>query len=68
MVTVYIEGEDLYVANLGDSEALMGERRPDGTHQAVLLSKKHKPGSCRNVSNRTLPDQTWPDLIRFDLT
>jgi len=45
MVVVYIQKEDLYVANLGDSEAVMGNKKDDGTFSAFLVSKKHKPGS-----------------------
>jgi len=34
----------LYVANCGDSEAVLGKKKEDGTYEPVLLSKKHKPG------------------------
>jgi len=33
----------LYIANCGDSEAVLGKRNENGTHEAILLSKKHKP-------------------------
>lgn len=33
----------LYVANAGDSEAVLGKRNADGTLEPTLLSCKHKP-------------------------
>lgn len=59
MVVVYIEDEALYVANLGDSEALMSTRNEDGIFSPVLLSKKHKPGPLSFYSRCGDPFMCW---------
>ena len=61
MVVVYIEREDLYVANLGDSEAIMCERNDQGALETVLISKKHKPGT-----NIFLPSFLYPLFFLLD--
>jgi len=43
VVLVLIVGEDLYVANLGDSEAILGRHLSDSSYEPVVLSSKHKP-------------------------
>eukprot|EP01121_Diplochlamys_sp_Union-15-3_P005265 TRINITY_DN15593_c0_g1_i1.p1 TRINITY_DN15593_c0_g1~~TRINITY_DN15593_c0_g1_i1.p1 ORF type:complete len:234 (+),score=37.67 TRINITY_DN15593_c0_g1_i1:59-703(+) len=43
LVAVFIIGEELYVANLGDSEALLGRRILNNLYEPILLSFKHKP-------------------------
>jgi integrin-linked kinase-associated serine/threonine phosphatase 2C len=47
-VVCCVVGETLYTANLGDSEALLGRRKPDHAtnphpYEPVLVSFKHKP-------------------------
>jgi len=47
-VVVTIVGETLYIANVGDSEALIGKRKPDHLsstkpYEPMVISFKHKP-------------------------
>jgi serine/threonine protein phosphatase PrpC len=48
VVLLLIIGETLYVANLGDSEAVIAKRNPDSlVLDVVELSRKHKPGDAQ---------------------
>lgn len=42
-VTAFILSRTIYVANAGDSEAIMGQKQADGSYKPVVLSHKHKP-------------------------
>jgi len=44
VVLVYIQEETLFIANLGDSEALLGSKIPNtNKYTYTVLSRKHKP-------------------------
>lgn len=45
MVLLLLVDETLYVANLGDSEAVLGQLSADQTYKAFLLSYPHKPAA-----------------------
>ncbi|KAJ3048794.1 hypothetical protein HK097_010193, partial [Rhizophlyctis rosea] len=40
-IVAYLEGSDLYVACTGDSRAVLGKRRGDGSFEAIPLSADH---------------------------
>jgi serine/threonine protein phosphatase PrpC len=42
-ITTLVRGPKLYVANVGDSRAVLGRQRADGTTIALDLSSDHKP-------------------------
>jgi len=42
-VVGFVLSRTVYVANVGDSEAIMGRRQSDGSLKPVVLSHKHKP-------------------------
>ncbi|KAH3760328.1 protein phosphatase 2C [Pelomyxa schiedti] len=42
-VTCVLSGRTLFVANLGDSECVLGRKEGPGSYRAELLSKKHSP-------------------------
>lgn len=40
-IVAYLEGNDLYIASTGDSRAVLGKRRGDGSFEAIPLSADH---------------------------
>ena len=40
-IVAYLEGNDLYIASTGDSRAVLGNRRGDGSFEAIELSADH---------------------------
>lgn len=42
-VVVLIKGTELYLANLGDSEAILANRKEDDSYEPIVLSFKHSP-------------------------
>lgn len=49
-VGVYMKGTKLYVANVGDSRAVMAQKSKDGTLVAKDLSRDHKPDDPEEMS------------------
>ncbi len=43
VVVILLVGNCLYVANVGDSEAVLAKRTSDSSYEAILLSQKQKP-------------------------
>jgi protein phosphatase 2C family protein 2/3 len=44
-VLALVLNDSIYIANTGDSEAVLGRRVKDGQYEAILLSEKHKPST-----------------------
>ena len=42
-VLIFLQGMRLFIANVGDSRAMMGQRGPDGNIVAVPLTQDAKP-------------------------